>query len=127
MIVSTGILHTLGALFTGMSLVTGVLMIVGHILVVVELFQPARGIVGYCGALAIVSGIVVRMLMGGTILMLFMMVFISVTIILSMHILMLCLQKRAWLTHALALKLEEKANEEAAAKAEADEGKETGA
>ena len=124
MLISTGILHTLGELFSGMSLVTFVLMIAGHVLVVVELFQPSRGIVGFCGALAIVSGIVVRMLMGGTILMLFILVFLSVTIILAMHILMLCLQKRAWLTHALALKLEERASEETAAK-EAAEKEET--
>ena len=125
MLTSTGILHTLGALFSGMSLITGVLAIVGHLLIVVELFQPSRGIVGYCGAVALLCGIVVRMLMGGTILMLFIMVFLSVTVILSMHILMLCLQKRAWLTHALALKLEEKASEEAAAKTEPAEKDET--
>ena len=123
MLISTGILHTLGELFSGMSLITGVLVIVGHVLIVVELFQPSRGIVGYCGALALLSGIVVRMLMGGTILMLFIMVFLSVAIILSMHILMLCLQKRPWLTHALAIQLEEKASEEAEAKT--DEKEET--
>ena len=125
MIVSTGIMHTLGELFSGMSLITGVLVIVGHILIVVELFQPSRGIVGYCGALALLSGIVVRMLMGGKILMLFIMVFLSVALILSMHILMLCLQKRPWLTHALAIQLEEKASEEVAAKAESAEKDET--
>ncbi|MDE7395968.1 MAG: hypothetical protein K2M95_07620 [Clostridiales bacterium] len=112
MLFCTGILNTLGDLFSGMSLITFVLVITGHILIVIELFQPSRGIVGYCGVLVLLCGIVVRMLSGGTLLMLFIMVFISVVIILSVHVLMLCLQKKAWLTHALALKLEEKASED---------------
>lgn len=112
MIVCTGILNTLGELFSGMSLITFVLMITGYMLIVVELFQPSRGVVGYCGVFVLLCGIAVRMLSGGTLLMLFIMVFASVVIILSAHILMLCLQKKAWLTHALALKLEEKASED---------------
>ena len=112
MIVSVGILNTLGELFSGMSIVTFVLVITGHILIVVELFQSSRGIVGTCGILALLCGIVVRMLSGGTLLMLFFMTFFSVVIVFIVHLLMLRFQKKAWLTHALALKLEEKASED---------------
>lgn len=113
MIVSAGILKTLGELFSDMSIVTFILFIVGYMLIVIELFQPSHGIVGGCGALALACGIVVRMLSGGTLLMLFIMVFIGVSCVLSAHGIMLWVQKKAWLTHALALKLEENASEDA--------------
>lgn len=106
MLISAGLRHSLYELFTGMSVATFILVALGLMLVVIEFFQPAHTVPTYCGVLLILCGITVRMLSGGTIVMLFFMVLFCVIVILAAHVLMLITQKKAWLTASLALKLQ---------------------
>lgn len=103
--VAAGLYHNLTELFSGMSIVTFMLIGMGIMLIVVEFFQPSYGIASGCGVLLLLTGITVRMLSGGTLLMLFYMVSISAAVLFAAHILMLVTQKRAWLSTSLALKL----------------------
>lgn len=90
-------------LFAQMSVVTYICLLTGLMLIIVEFFQPSRGIFGYSGLTLLILGIVVRMIGRGTVAMLFMMVFFSVAVILIAHTVMLWRHKREWLTHSLAL------------------------
>lgn len=106
MTVAAGLLHNLTELFSGMSVVSFILTVVGIILIVTEYFQPSRGYLSVCGAVLTVSGIIVRMLSGGTFIMLFFMIFFIVTILFAAHIIMLIFQKKEWLMQSVAFKLE---------------------
>ncbi len=110
--ISAGLRNNLVELFTGMSVVTFILLSLGLMLIVVEFFQPAHKISAYCGAVLTLCGIAVRMLSGGTLVMLFFMVFFCAVVLLAAHILKLFTQKRAWLATSLALKLERSVQEE---------------
>lgn len=104
--ISAGLWHNLTELFSGMSVVSFILTAVGLILIVTEYFQPSHGYLIGCGTVLTVSGIIVRMLSGGTLIMLFFMVFFIVIILFAAHILMLVFQKKEWLTQSVAFKLE---------------------
>ena len=104
--------RNLAELFTGTGIVTIMLISLGLMLIIIEFFQPAHRIPTYCGAALTVCGTAVRMFSGGTLVMLFFMVFGCVLILFLAHILMLLTQKRAWLTQSLALKLEHSINED---------------
>lgn len=106
MIFAAGLRQNLTELFGGMSIISFMLTTVGLMLVIVEFFQPSYRFPTYCGALTIAGGVVVRMLSGGTFIMLFYMVLIIAVVILGAHMLMLATQKKPWLTQSLALKLE---------------------
>ncbi len=112
MTIAAGLYRNLTQLFSGMSVVTFILWTAGLMLIVVEFFQPAKGILASCGAVLVLLAITVRMLAGGTLVMLFYMTFFSVSILLMAHMLMLVTQKRAWLSTSLALKLERSVREE---------------
>ena len=95
----------LSGLFGDMSIVTFMLLVLGLMLIVVEFFQPSYRFPTYCGSVLIALGIIVRMLSGGTLLMLFYMVFGCAAVLIAAHLIMLVTQKRPWLSHSLALKL----------------------
>ncbi|WP_251617953.1 NfeD family protein [Pumilibacter muris] len=111
--IAAGLQHNLIELFSGMSVVTFILVALGLMLIVIEFFQPAHRISAYCGAALTFCGIAVRMLSGGTLVMLFFMVFFCAVVLLAAHILKLFTQKKAWLATSLALKLERSVQEEA--------------
>lgn len=90
-------------LMSNMSIVSICTILIGMMLVVIEFYQPARGLVGGVGAALIVTGIVFRMLMRGTVGMLFIMVLFIAGVLMFFHTLMLRIQKKDWLTHSLAL------------------------
>ena len=92
-------------LISGMSLVTVVSVTLGLMLIVIEFFQPAYRYPTYCGCALVLLGITVRMLGGGTMIMLFYMVFTCAAVLLALHMIMLAVHKKAWLTQSLALKL----------------------
>ena len=104
--IAAGLRSNLAELFAGMSVVTFMLILVGLMLIVVEFFQPSYGFPTACGSALVLLGITVRMLSGGTFIMLFYMVLIIAVVILGAHMLMLATQKKPWLTQSLALKLE---------------------
>ena len=103
--ISGALYRNLVDLFAGMSAVTVICVSIGLILIVIEFFQPAYKYPTYCGCALIALGVVVRMLGGGTFIMLFYMAFFCVTVLMAAHLIMLVTQKKAWLTHSLALKL----------------------
>lgn len=90
-------------LFSEMSVVTFILLVLGIMLVVTEFFSPARGVVGALGALLLALGVAVRMLAGGTLAMLFLLIAFIAAIVLPVHLVMMRLHKHDWLAHALAL------------------------
>ena len=93
--------HELGLLFSEMSIVVIVLAVLGLALIAVEFFQPMYGIGVGCGSALVIAAIAVRMLAAGTECMLFFMLFFAATIVLSAHVLMLGLHKRAWLMQSV--------------------------
>lgn len=90
-------------LFADMSIVCFILLIVGFMLVTTEFFSPARGVVGSVGALLLASGVAVRILCGGTLSMLFIMLSMIACFVLTVHLVMMRLHKRDWLSHSFAL------------------------
>ena len=105
MLIAAGLRSNLAELFAGMSVVTFMLILVGLMLIVVEFFQPSYGFPTACGSALVLLGITVRMLSGGTLVMLFFMVFFCAVLLLTVHMLMLLTQKRAWLATSLAFTL----------------------
>lgn len=95
------------ALFSEMSTVTSVCLIVGLILIIIEFYQQSKGVIGVCGLILIAAAIGIRMIGGGTISMLFMMVFFVIAVCFISHLIMLNLQKKSWLTHSLTLAITE--------------------
>ena len=110
--ICAGLLTNLSELFGGMSIATFMLITAGLILIVVEFFQPSYGIAAGCGALITLTGITVRMLSGGTLIMLFFLTLFCAIVLIAAYTLMLVTQKRAWLTTSLALKLKRSVLEE---------------
>ncbi len=110
--IAAGLWHNLTELFSGMGIVTLMLFAVGLMLIVIEFYQPSYGIPTYCGVTLLLAAIVIRMLAGGTFVMLFFMVFFCSVILVAAHLLMLCTQKRIWLTQSLTLKLENSMRED---------------
>lgn len=112
MLIAATLKHNLTELFAGMSTASFVLTLLGLMLIVVEFFQPSHGIAAACGAVLTICGVVVRMLSGGTSVMLFFMVFFIAVVLLAAHMLALRTQKKAWLTQSLALKLQNDVQEQ---------------
>lgn len=100
---SMGLAASVGELFAGMSAIVFFFIIIGIMLVVIEFYQPTKGLFALVGALLIGSGIVIRMLGGGTWSMLFLMIFFVAVCILTAHIIMLFFQKSNWLYQSLRL------------------------
>lgn len=109
--ICAGLLQNLSDLFGGMSIVTFMLIALGLMLVVTEFFQPTYGMAAGCGAVLLAAGVTVRILSGGTLLMLFFLSFFIVAVLIAAHMLMLVTQKRAWLSTSLALKLKRSVQE----------------
>ena len=103
--ISGALYKNLQDLFGGLSAVTFISVMLGLMRIVVEFFQPAYKYPTYCGVALIALGIVVRMLGGGNFIMLFYMVSFCVTVLIGVHMIMLAVHKKAWLSHSLALKL----------------------
>ena len=101
-----GLVKNLIELVTDSSIATVILLVLGLMLIIVEFFQPSRGIPSYCGIVLVLCGIVIRMLKDSSMIMLFYMVFGCAVILLVAHVVLCLLPKKAWLTQSLALKLE---------------------
>lgn len=84
-------------LFSGMSAVSVALFSLGLMLVVTEYFQSTKGIAYGCGIASMITAAAVRMVMGGTLGTLFVMLFFIALILFATHLLMLALHKREWL------------------------------
>lgn len=106
MLIAAGLVKNLTELVTDSSLATVILLGLGLMLIIVEFFQPARGIPSYCGIVLVICGIVIRMIIGGSLIMLFYMLFGCAVILLVAHVILSLRPKKAWLTQSLAIKLE---------------------
>ena len=112
-LISAGLIKNLTDLITDSSIATVILLGLGLMLIIVEFFQPARGIPSYCGIVLSLCGIVIRMLKSdGTFIMLFYMLFGCALILLVAHVFLSLRQKKAWLTQSLAIKLEKAMNDD---------------
>lgn len=111
MLLSVGLRQNLYLLFSQMSVATAVLGVVGLALIIIEFFQPAHKIPTYCGTALVLCAIAVRILCGGTFVMLFFMIFFCVLILFAAHLIMLVTQKKAWLATSLAIRLKREVDE----------------
>lgn len=85
-------------LFAGMGVAAGICIVLGLVLCIIEIFQPGFGIFGGLGTILILIGIIIRMLQGGTLLMLFIMIFIIVAVLLIAFVIMVRSMKYGWLS-----------------------------
>ncbi len=70
------------SLFTEINLVPAILLTVGVILCIIEMFVPGFGVFGITGSILLLGGIVAKMLYGGTVTQLFVLIFILAVILL---------------------------------------------
>lgn len=64
------------SLFTEMNVVPAVLLVLGIILCLIEMFVPGFGVFGISGGVCLVGGIVAKMLYGGTVTQMFILIFL---------------------------------------------------
>ena len=79
----------LSTLFTEMGWVSAVLLLVGVSLASVEVFLPGFGIWGVTGSICVVLGIIARMIEGGSITQLFILIFMVLIIFTILFLLMI--------------------------------------
>ncbi len=72
------------SLFTEMNLVPAILLIIGLIFCIVEIFIPGFGVFGITGSILLVGGVVAKMLYGGTVTQLFVLLFIIAVVLIIM-------------------------------------------
>lgn len=94
-------------LFDGMSITAFMCISLGLMFVIIEFFQTTNGIVAFLGGALIASGTVMRMLAGGTLGVLFWMVFLVSVVLFAAHTVALITQKRNWLVQSLTLAINE--------------------
>jgi len=87
-------------LFAGMGVAAGICIVLGLILCIIEIFQPGFGIFGALGAILLIAGLVIRMLQGGTLLMLFIMIFLIIVVLLGAFMIMVRSMKYGWLSRS---------------------------
>ena len=80
-------------LFSGMGYLPMIGLLVGLLLLVVELFVPGFGVFGITGGILSVAGITVRMVLGGTMMQLVIMLAFSVAVLIIAFILVLIFAK----------------------------------
>lgn len=85
-------------LFADMGVAAGICLVLGLILCIIEIFQPGFGIFGALGTILILAGIIIRMIQGGSLLMLFIMVFLIIVILLGCFLIMVRSMKYGWLS-----------------------------
>lgn len=105
-----GLMESLKNLFADMSIIVLFMIFVGLMFIIIELFQPSKGIFTICGGMLVALGIVFRMLGGGTVVMLFLMLFFVSVVVLLSHFIMLYFQKSQWLSQSLNLAISEHAD-----------------
>lgn len=71
------------SLFTEMNVVPAVLLIIGLVLCIVEMFVPGVGAFGITGAICLLGGIIAKMLYGGTVAQMFILMFMLAIILLA--------------------------------------------
>lgn len=69
-------------LFTGLNVIPMIILILGLIFIIIEIFVPGFGIFGIIGSVLSLGGVIARMVMGGTIEQLVIMVLFVVVIVL---------------------------------------------
>ena len=79
----------LSTLFSQMGWVSAVLLLAGIALATVEVFLPGFGVWGVTGSICVVLGIVARMLEGGTITQLFILIFMVLIVFTLLFLLMI--------------------------------------
>ena len=105
-------------LFTEMHVIPAVCLILGIILCIIEIFTPGLGIFGLLGAILVVIGIIFRMVFGGSLSQLFIMVFAISFVIIIAFMIMIRSARYGWLSrspiilNATALSREQLAKED---------------
>lgn len=84
-------------LFTEMDVLSAVCLLVGIVLVLVEIFQPGFGIFGIVGAVILLAGVIIRMINGGDLAMLFIMIFFIFLFAIIGFLIMAKMFKSGWL------------------------------
>lgn len=90
-------------LFTEMGIIAAVLISAGLILLAFEIVQSNFGLFGALGVLVLVGGIVARMLGGGSLPMLFILVFLVVLLLFMFFLASVRATKYGWLTRTASL------------------------
>ena len=70
------------SLFTEMNLVPAILLILGIILCIIEMFIAGFGVFGITGGVCLVGGIVAKILYGGTVTQMFILIFLILILLL---------------------------------------------
>ena len=70
------------SLFTEMNLVPAILLILGLIFCIIEMFVPGFGVFGITGGRCLLGGVVAKMLYGGTVTQLFILLFLIAIVLL---------------------------------------------
>ncbi len=81
------------ALFSGFGYLPMIAMLLGLVLLIVEIFVPGFGIFGITGSVFTVVGIAVRMIIGGTVTQLLIMLTFSLTVVIIAFVLVVILAK----------------------------------
>ena len=89
------------SLFDGLGYIPMIALIAGVILLCVELFAPGFGIFGIPGSVFAIGGITARMVMGGTLMQLVIMLTVSVAVLIVAFILVLILAKFGFLNFGI--------------------------
>ena len=100
------------AFFSKLSVTALFLILTGLMLLVIEMFRSSKWKLAIPGASILLSGVVLRMLSGGTPGMLLLMLLLSAGILLLSHILALLLQKRQWLYQSVNWAIGEQTDEQ---------------
>ncbi len=81
------------ALFNGMGYIPMIALFVGLVLLIVEIFVPGFGIFGIIGAIFSIVGIAVRMIIGGTVIQLLIMLTFAIVIVIIAFIIVVILAR----------------------------------
>ena len=92
--------NELVTLFTEMHVIPAVCLILGVILSIIEIFTPGYGIFGILGAILVALGIIFRMIFGGSLAQLFIMVFIIAFVVIIAFMIMVRSAKYGWLSRS---------------------------
>ncbi len=88
------------SLFTEMNLVPAILLILGLIFCIIEMFVPGFGVFGITGGICLLGGVVAKMLYGGTVTQLFILLFLIAIVLLIIFGIVVWSAKRGLLSRS---------------------------
>ena len=88
------------SLFTEMNLVPAILLILGLIFCIIEMFVPGFGVFGITGGVCLLGGVVAKMLYGGTVTQLFILLFLIAIVLLIIFGIVVWSAKRGLLSRS---------------------------